>query len=213
MQFITNLNTINQSIINQVPNGMAVIAVVWLAHILNWISGYRLLVLGIFPRRIHGLIGIVFAPFLHANYDHIFFNSVPLFILSTFLMTSELQRAVYVTMGIMLIGGILTWLFARRAIHVGASGLIMGYMGFLLTEFYYDRSPAAWIIGIVTLYYLGSLLLSLVPGDDSVSFEGHIFGFIAGIIMSYFPIPLLYTLATDITPDVHYVLQTVRSFF
>lgn len=213
MQMIHNILSINQSIIDQVPNGLVVIGILWIVHAINYTSGYRLLILGVIPRRVFGLLGIACAPFLHANFDHIFFNSVPLFILSTFLMTSTFQQAVYVTLSIILLSGTLTWLLARKAIHVGASGVIMGYMGYLLSECYYGRSPSAWIIGIITLYYLGSLLFSLIPDDTQVSFEGHIFGFASGIYVSLYPIPFFYSMALNITPDVSYVFQTIRSIF
>ena len=213
MQFISNLNEINQNIINQVPNGLSFVGIMWMIHIFNWSTGYSLLILGIRPRYLFGLIGIPCAPFLHANFDHIFFNSVPLFILSTFLMTQSMVQAVYVTLGIIILGGLLTWLLARPAIHVGASGMIMGYMGYLLTESYLERSASAWIIGCVTIYYLGSLLFSLLPTDNKVSFEGHIFGFISGITMSLYNLPYVYSLAVYITPDVSNVFQNIQSIF
>ena len=213
MQIIQNLLTINQTIIDQIPNGLSFVGIMWIVHAVNFASGYRLLVLGIIPRTPPGLIGILFAPFLHANFDHIFFNSLPLFVLGTFLLTSSMITAVYITVGIVLIGGVLTWALARRAIHVGASGLIMGYMGYLLSECYFNRSPAAWIVGIVSLYYLGSLLFSLIPDDRSVSFEGHIFGFTAGILMSVYHIDLFYSIALFLTPQVYYVFQALQSVF
>lgn len=213
MQLISNLNNLNHNILQQVPNSLAFVGFMWIIHLINWSMGYALLVLGIRPRKISGLIGILFAPFLHAHFDHIFFNSIPLLILSTFLLLNDITLAIYITLGINLISGILTWLLARNAIHVGASSLILGYMGYLLTESYLQRSTSSWIIGIVTLYYLGSLLFSLFPDDNNVSFEGHISGFFAGIIMSLYSFPYLYSLALSLTPDVQYVFKTIQSVF
>lgn len=213
MQLIQTINTLNSQIIAQTPNGLTFVSILWMIHAVNVALGHALNLLGIYPRRLFGLIGIFTSPWIHAGFDHLFFNSIPLCILFTFLLTQGFVHAISVTLGIIVIGGSLTWLLGRPAIHIGASGLIMGYMGFILTESYMNRSPAAWIIGVVILYYLGSILLSLIPGDRKVSFEGHIFGFVSGVFLSVYPVDYFYPFASSISPSISHVFQTIQSVF
>lgn len=165
---------------------MTVIALIWAIHLLNTFLGGALCAFGIIPRKIIGLLGVVFAPFLHASFSHVFFNSVPLFILLTVMLTFGLQEAVCATIFIALIGGGLVWLFGRKAIHVGASGVIMGYMGFVMYSAYYSNNLASVVVGVVSFYYLGSMLLALIPNNATESWEGHIFGLLAGVAAANF---------------------------
>lgn len=213
MELISTLNTLNNQIIAQIPNGLSLIAVLWLIHAVNVATGKSLVIFGIFPRTPWGLVGIFTSPWIHASFDHLFFNSIPLVILFTFLLTQGFLHTINISIGIVALGGSLTWLLGRKAIHVGISGLIMGYMGYILCESYLNRSPAAWIIGVIILYYLGSLLLSLLPNDKNVSFEGHIFGFISGIFLSLYPTDIFQPYAQLITPSIQDVFQTIQSIF
>lgn len=164
---------------------LKIIAVLWAIQLVNFLFKYRLNVLGIYPRHPAGIIGIFCAPFLHGNMQHLFFNSIPLFLLLSLMLSNGVEKFALITLNIMMIGGAATWLFGRRALHVGASGVIMGYMGFLLLQAYFQPSPVALILGALALYYCGSILLHLLPSDESSSWEGHIFGFVAGLVVAY----------------------------
>jgi membrane associated rhomboid family serine protease len=157
------------------------ILLLWAIHIMNYLMGYRLNILGILPRHPFGLAGIFFAPFLHGNFDHLFFNSIPLFALGSMVMLQGPLNFLIVTVFITIVSGFATWLFGRRGLHIGASGLIMGYFGYLLTHAYYDPSLITIITLIMSLYYFGGLIGDLFPGKIVVSWEGHVFGFISGI--------------------------------
>ena len=85
---------------------------------------------------------------------------------------------------IAVLGGILTWFFGRPAIHVGASGLVLGYMGYFIMAWYFDQTPLNTVILLVLLYYIGGILMGLMPDDPGVSWEGHVFGFFAGLVSS-----------------------------
>ncbi|MEM1244188.1 MAG: rhomboid family intramembrane serine protease [Pseudomonadota bacterium] len=174
-----------QALASNANYALIVLICLWLLHIFNSILGYRLNYLGIIPRRLAGLPGIVFFSFLHGDYNHIFFNSIPLFILLCFLLTYGLHFAIVVTIYIILIAGILTWVFGRNAIHIGASSLIMGYFGFLLVNAYYNISVNSILIAFVCLYYFGGLFFSIFPTRERISWEGHLFGLIAGILVGY----------------------------
>lgn len=169
---------------------LSFIGLLWGIQIVNAGLGYRLNVLGIYPRHPLGLIGIPFSPFLHGNFTHLFFNSIPLFILANFVLLSGIPQFVCVSLIIIVISGVGTWVFARKGLHVGASGLIMGYFGYLLANAYYQPSIISVILGIVCLYYFGSMLFGLVPTRERVSWEGHLFGFLGGFAAIYLS-PLL----------------------
>lgn len=167
-------------------NGLTLLGFIWGVQIINMFCHNKLVILGIQPRKLRGLPGIVFSPWIHGGLDHIFFNSIPLFVLFVFMLTLGTWSCLCATVTITLISGCLLWLLGRNAIHVGASGLIMGYMGYVLAETYFHQTAGSIVIGAVALYYFGSSLTSVIPSDKNVSFEGHFFGLISGIFASYY---------------------------
>lgn len=164
---------------------LLIIGLPWVIHTLNVMTKKRLNILGIWPRHVMGLPGIICAPFLHASYSHLMFNSIPLLVLIDLILLYQLPVFLLTTAGIMLIGGSLTWLFGRRAIHIGASGLVLGYWGFLLVTVYYNPGVLGLFVGALCLYYLGGLFFNLFPSGKGTSWEGHLFGFIGGITTAY----------------------------
>ena len=164
------------------PCLMKMLALIWGIFFLTKLSGDRLLLLGIRPRRFSGLIGILCAPFLHANFNHIFFNSIPLIVLSDFLLINARPYFLCVSLCIMLISGFLIWCFAKPGLHVGASGLITGYWALLVYDIYQQGSVTAIILGALSLYYFAGIFLGIIPGKKGVSWEGHLFGLIAGVL-------------------------------
>lgn len=163
-----------------------ILSVPWIAFFITLITGKRLLILGIIPRNIYGLPGILFAPLLHANFNHIFFNSIPLVVLSNFILIQGLPFFLYVTLYITLLSGILIWCFAKPGIHIGASALITGYWALLVGDIYQQGTLTALILGVISLYYFAGIFLGVFPGKKGVSWEGHLFGLIAGFIVGYF---------------------------
>lgn len=164
---------------------LVLLAVLYLIHFINFILGYRLNILGIYPRHLFGLPGIFFSPFLHGNFNHLFFNSIPLAILLSFVLLNGLPTFLSVTTTIMVVGGLGTWLFGRKALHVGASGVIMGYWSYLLMNAYQQPTILSLVLGLVCIYYFGSLLFNLFPLEARSSFEAHLFGFLGGIAANY----------------------------
>lgn len=160
----------------------------WIIQLINYSLHYRLNILGLIPRKPFGLIGIVFSPFLHGSFNHLFFNAIPLFVLLNFMLINGINHFIGISIVIIGIAGIATWLFGRRGIHVGASGVIMGYWGYLLFDAVRNPSVVTVILAILVMYYFGSLFFSLFPQEESVSWEGHVFGFLAGLITAYYSI-------------------------
>ena len=162
-----------------------IVAGIWALHCCNFLLGYRLNVLGIYPRSWHGLIGIVFSPFLHGNFGHLFLNTIPLLLLADFVSLDGWPIFYQVSLSIILLSGFAVWLLGRRAIHIGASSLIMGYWGYLLMNVAHQGTLAAVLLALLSLYYFSGLMLNLVSFKKGTSWEGHIFGFLAGLLTAY----------------------------
>jgi len=156
------------------------IALMWVLEIVNLAFDHQLKQLALVPRRVDSLFGILGMHFLHWNIPHLLANTLPLAILGFLVCLNG--KAWQVTLSIMLITGILVWLFARNGNHAGASGLVLGYWGYLLSNAFFERSFKNIALAIFTILIYGGIVVSLVNFRDGVSFEGHIFGFIAGIV-------------------------------
>lgn len=184
-------NFLNQShqLIDSVKKNFGLVllitATLWIIHFINKLVGYRLNRLGLIPRQLRGIPGIVCSPFLHANFDHLFLNSVALVVLLNLMLVYGMSLFLFVSAGIIVISGLLLWLFGRHAIHIGASSLLMGYWGFILLNAFTQGTLMAIILAALCLVYLWGLVVNLFPGAKGVSWEGHLFGFISGVVMSY----------------------------
>lgn len=173
------------------------VAFLWLLQTLNWALRYRLNIFGIVPRHLAGLRGIPFAPILHGDFNHLFFNSVPLFVLANLMLMHGRTEFYAVSLFIVVVGGFLIWLVGSRGIHIGASMVIMGYFGFLLASAYFKINAMTVLLAIICLYYFGGLVLSLFPSSKKhISWEGHVCGFVTGIIASYIAPTIVQTFNT-----------------
>ncbi|TDC67316.1 rhomboid family intramembrane serine protease [Micromonospora sp. KC207] len=138
---------------------------------------------GIVPRHIDGLDGVLFSPFLHADFNHLYSNSVPLILLGTFVLAAGFRRFLWSTLVIVLVSGLGVWFTGSpNSVVVGASGVIFGYLGVLLTRGVVERSW--WNFGVVLLVGLlyGWQLLGVLPTDERVSWQGHLFGLVGGVV-------------------------------
>ena len=170
----------------EIKGVVAFVAVIWAAFLVGRVVPYDENSLGVTPRTARGLIGIVAMPFLHLDLKHLTANTLPLFFLLILLAGSK-TRSWQVVIGIVLLGGLLLWLFGRHATHIGASGLIFGLMAFLIVSGLIERRIVPLLISLlVGFLYGGSLLTGIVPQIGSqVSWDGHLFGAIAGGIVAY----------------------------
>ena len=162
----------------------ACVALAWLVELVDEVAfGGSLDRFGIRPRSVPGLWGILVAPLLHAGWMHLAANTGPFIVLAALvLLGRRLASFIAITLLIVVIGGLGVWLFgAANAIHVGASGLIFGYVGYLLARGYFQRSfwSIALALGVAVIY--GGLLFGVLPGQRGISWEGHLFGFLGGI--------------------------------
>lgn len=164
---------------------LQMLAALWAVSIGNWVLGKPLTPFGIIPRHIRGLLGIPIAPWVHGNMNHLFFNSLPLFMLGSFILAQGIDVFISVSLLIIALSGLLLWFFGRLGNHIGASGVVMGFWGYLLAQSLMQPGPEAFLVGFVSIYYFGSLATSLFPSGPGVSWEGHVFGCAAGILTAF----------------------------
>lgn len=172
-----------RDILNRYAWILGLILLIWIVQLVNMISGYSLnQLLGLEPRELDGLPGIVAMPFLHASPAHALANTGPVFIMGGIMTIVARQALPLATAIVVGLGGVLVWVFARDAVHVGASGLIFGWFGFLAVRGLIDRSLISIIasIGVVGIY--GAMVWGVLPGRADVSWEAHLFGAIAGVV-------------------------------
>ena len=170
---------------NKLKSAFVFIAILWIIHFADVFFNLGLNRFGILPRTQQGLIGIVASPFLHANLYHLISNTITLFILLLTLKIFYPRIATKVIITTILLSGSMVWLMARPAIHIGASSLIYSLAGFLVFMGIFRRSFKALIIALLVAFFYGGLIWGIFPTNPQISFEGHLFGAVAGIIVAY----------------------------
>lgn len=160
------------------------VALLWLVQLVNALDGRRLVVeRGILPLRESGLDGIVFAPLLHASWVHLEGNTVPVAVLAFLATSAGLVRFGVATAVIWLVAGTGTWLFGGPGtVHVGASGLVFGWLTLLLARGFLARSVAQAVLAVVLFAGYGSVLWGVLPLRYGVSWQGHLFGALGGVL-------------------------------
>ena len=167
---------------NRVVILFSLVAILWLVELVDQVALRGSLDLyGIRPRTAPGLWGILYAPFLHGGLGHLVANTVPFLSLGWLVMLRRVAVFFAVTASAMLLGGLGVWLFSpSNTIHIGASGIVFGYLGYLLLRGYFERSIGSILMSVVVGMLYGSALWGLLPGQRGISWEGHLFGFLSG---------------------------------
>ena len=161
--------------------GMA--AIMWVLEVIDQIAGGRLDSAGIEPRDADGLDGIVFAPFLHAGFDHLIGNTIPFLLLGFAVALGGIARVIIVTAVVAVVGGLGTWLVApANTVHIGASGIVFGYAAYLVARGAFSRSVGQILLGVVVLVVWGATLLQGLVPETGISWQGHLFGAIGGVL-------------------------------
>jgi len=135
----------------------------------------------IVPRTSGGLLGIVTAPFIHGGLAHLLANLPPFIVLGALVLRHGEHSFIKVALLIALASGLLVWLFARSAAHLGASGVVFGFFGYLVAYAYFHHAVADVIIAVLVVLVYGSMLAGIKPARNGTSFEAHFFGLVAGI--------------------------------
>jgi membrane associated rhomboid family serine protease len=165
---------------------VAMAAVMWVVEIIDLLPGTDLDRWGIQPRALRGLTGIVAAPFLHDGLGHLIGNTVPFLVLGCIIASSGTRRFVQVTVIVGVFAGLGTWIFGpANTVHIGASGLVFGYLTYLVTRGFFERHIGQILVGLVVLFFYGSILWGLLP-RPGISFTGHLFGAVGGVVAAWF---------------------------
>ena len=158
-------------------------AVMWVLEVVDKLADNRLDQYGIEPRDGDGLIGVVAAPFLHGGFDHLVGNTVPFLLMGFVLAAQGAIRVIAVTVIVALVGGLGTWLIAPdNTVHIGASGIVFGYATYLLSRGFFNRSALELAVGAIVAVVYGSALLGGLVPEDGVSWQGHFFGAVGGVV-------------------------------
>src|SRR5664279_885670 len=163
---------------------MAVVgALLWVVQIANASDHYGFNRFGVKPRAVDGLWGIATQPLLHQSYGHLLSNTVPLLAIGWTLLLSGVRAWLFVTGAVIVLGGAATWLVAPSGtVIVGASGMIFGWLGYLLARAYFTRRLKWILVAVALLIFFGTLLGNLLPNVDSgTSWQSHLCGFVVGV--------------------------------
>jgi len=139
---------------------------------------------GIYPQKIKGLIGIICSPFIHGDINHLYHNTIPLFILSTALFYFYRPIAWKILAYGILVSGLLTWFIGRPAYHIGASGLIYVLFSFTFFKGIFAKHYRLIALSLLVIFLYGSLVMYALPIEDGISWEGHLAGLITGLIFA-----------------------------
>ena len=166
---------------------LTVLGIFWIIEIVDFIifKG-KLDSFGIQPHKIVGLRGIIFAPFLHGGFGHLIANTIPFLTLGWLTMIQETSDFYLVSIVSALIGGLGVWLFGGAgSVHVGASILIYGYLGFLLLRGFFQKNFPSILLSIIVFVLYGGLVFGVLPSQTGVSWQGHLFGFLGGAMAAW----------------------------
>lgn len=180
---------VGQARLNKRPDWHYVLAVLILLsaiEIVNLFSGRILNQFSVIPRELSHLGYIFTSPWLHGSFTHFMSNIVPIAVLSFLLLEFGLKRYVMVSGLLIIMTGLLVWLFAREARHVGASGVLYGYFGYLLLAGFLSKRIWLALISILVLVFYGGMIWGVLPSQPYISWESHLFGFGSGLVLAWY---------------------------
>lgn len=157
------------------------ILAIWIVKIIELTLDIQFSHLGIYPRKLSGLIGIILTPFLHGDLKHLMANSVPLLVLGTGTIFFYRSLSYRVFLIIWIVSGICVWIGGRPSYHIGASGLVYGLAAFLFTSGAIRRDTRLAAISFIVIFLYGGMIWGVLPIWPAISWEGHLFGGVAGL--------------------------------
>lgn len=162
------------------------IGLLWLIHAFQVVSGISLGFLGVYPRDIWGLRGILFAPLLHSDIYHLISNSLPLLALGTLIFYFYPRVANRAIILIYLLTGVVVWFLARHVFHIGASGVVYGLVAFVFWTGIFRRSLQSVVLGLIVTVMYSGYFAGIFPNEEGISWESHLYGALVGIFVAYF---------------------------
>lgn len=159
------------------------VAVFWAVFVVDALLGGALNVMGIHPRSGWGLLGVLFAPFLHGSLAHVISNSMPFLFLGWMVLAGGVRQYLGVCGVGALTAGLVPWLVgAPGSVHIGASGVVFAFFGFLLLRGWFERSVGSVLVSLAVALFWGGLVFGVLPGQPGVSWEAHLGGFLGGAL-------------------------------
>ncbi len=162
------------------------VAVLWAIEGMSVYFNFRLYEFGIIPRTISGIPGIFLSPFIHGNYEHLLSNTLPLLVIGTGMIYFYRDIAIRVIGMIWLFTGFWVWLAARSSSHIGASGIIYGLVCFLFFSGLLRKDTRLLAVSMLVVFLYGSMVWGILPVDQTISWESHLFGSVAGIFCAIY---------------------------
>jgi membrane associated rhomboid family serine protease len=159
----------------------ALVAGIWLVWLAAWLLDWDMDNLGIRPRDVHGLIGVLSAPFVHANFEHLMSNTLPLGLLAALMLYAYPRAARYALPVVWILSGLGVWIWGRPSVHVGISGIAYGLFAFLFLIGLLRRDRLGVAIALLVFFLYGGMVMTVLPREPGVSFEYHLFGLLAGL--------------------------------
>jgi len=160
--------------------------IIWIIKITEVLLNINFVFLGIYPLKLKGLIGIITAPLIHSDFQHLIANSIPILILGTGLFYFYNKIAYKVFFLSYFIANIWIWFGARQAYHIGASGLVYSFASFLFVSGVIRKNIKLMAISLLVVFLYGSMVWSLLPLQPHISWESHLMGAIAGMILAIY---------------------------
>ena len=161
------------------------VSILWLVHLITFLTFIDLGNWGIFPRTDFGIKGILFSPWIHGNWSHLMSNTPPLFALMTLILFFYRRISFPALFLIYFLTGSLVWLFGRQVFHIGASGVIYGLVAFVFWLGIFRRNIRSIALAILVGFYYGSMIIGILPGQEGNSWESHLLGAISGMITAF----------------------------
>jgi len=163
--------------------------IIWAVKFTEYMMGIRFVEFGLWPRTTEGALGIITSPLIHGDFNHLFANTVPLFVLGASLFYFYRSIALRVFILIYIFSGIWVWGMGREAYHIGASGIVYGLASFLFVSGLIRKEPRLMAISMFVAFLYGSFIWGIFPElfpEKNISWEGHLMGLLAGIIFAIY---------------------------
>ena len=160
--------------------------IMWMIKLIEYSFGLSFADYGVRPQSLSGLKGILFSPFIHKDFSHLINNSYPILILGGMLFSFYKKIAKQLFLWLFFIAGFWLWIIGRPSFHIGASGIIYALAAFLFISGIIRKNPRLSAISMLIIFLYGSMIWGVLPTEDHISWEGHLSGFMAGIIVAIF---------------------------
>lgn len=162
------------------------VMLLWIIHLFKFAFGLDWLArLGVFPRHVDGLWGILFSPLLHSDWGHLLSNTPPVLALGIMVLFFYRRIAWPAFAMIYLLTGLAVWIFGREVYHIGASGVIYGLVAFVFWNGIFRRNLKSIVLSLIVVFYYGSMFAGILPGQEGISWESHLLGGLVGIFVSF----------------------------